>query len=114
MLTSPSIVLKALAGLVQEFGRQSEVTLGGRDMDMAEVSGQLRQQALHIRPLACPASTISSHRVASIKYLTERLIVVGGVAAGSFRCLPPATDPVGHHLVTKPLGHGSVAVTVGR
>jgi hypothetical protein len=37
MLTSPSIVLKALAGLVQELGRQSEVTLGGSDMDMAEI-----------------------------------------------------------------------------
>src|SRR5205823_10712722 len=54
MLTSPCIVLKALAGLVQEFGRQGEVTLGGSDVDMAEVSGQLRQQALHIRPMVIP------------------------------------------------------------
>ena len=47
-------MLKALAGLVQQFRRQSEVTLSGSDIDMAEVSRQLWQQALHIRYLAIP------------------------------------------------------------
>src|SRR6516164_9875508 len=54
MLASLRIVLKALASLVQELRRQSEVTLGGSDIDMAEVSRQLWQQALHIRSLAIP------------------------------------------------------------
>ena len=54
MLSLPRIALKALAGLVQQFRRQGKVTLCRSDMNMAEVSCQLRQKALHVCPLAIP------------------------------------------------------------
>ena len=57
MLSLPRIALKALAGLVQQFRRQGKVTLCRSDMNMAEVSCQLRQKALHVCPLAIPGET---------------------------------------------------------
>jgi hypothetical protein len=54
MLPPASVSLKALAGFVQQLRRQREVTLCGSDMNMAEVSCQLWQQALHVCPLAIP------------------------------------------------------------
>ena len=54
MLSLPSVAFKALAGLVQQFRCHGEVTLGSGDMNMAEVSCQLWQQALYVCPLAIP------------------------------------------------------------
>ena len=54
MLTPACVSLKALAGFVQQLSRQGKVRLCGSDTNMAEVSCQLWQQALHVCPLAIP------------------------------------------------------------
>jgi hypothetical protein len=50
----PGITFKALAGLLQQFRGHSEVTLGGGKVHMAQIGGQLGQQALYVSPLAIP------------------------------------------------------------
>jgi hypothetical protein len=54
MLVPLGIALKALAGLVQQLRCQGKVTLCSSDMNMAEISCQLWQQALHVCPLPIP------------------------------------------------------------
>ena len=54
MLPSACVSLKALAGFVKQLRCHRQIALGGRDVDMAEISCQLWQQTLHICSLAIP------------------------------------------------------------
>jgi hypothetical protein len=56
MLALPRVAFKALASLLQQFRCHGQVSLRAGDMDMAEISCQLRQQALHVCALAIPAN----------------------------------------------------------
>ena len=54
MATLRRVPGEALTGLVQEFGRHLEVTLGRSDIEMAEIGGKLRKQSLDILAGAIP------------------------------------------------------------
>ena len=45
---------EALARRGEEFGGEGEVALGSREVRMAQVGGQVRQEALDIRPRVVP------------------------------------------------------------
>jgi hypothetical protein len=67
-MTIPYRVLcEALAGRAQEFGRHLEVTLGRSEIEVAKVSGELRQQSLDVMALAIPCDdTVHGRGVAQI------------------------------------------------
>ena len=48
------VALESPRGFLQQFRGHAEVHLGGGDADVAQVGGQQRQQALHVRPFAVP------------------------------------------------------------
>src|ERR1043165_8785336 len=56
MLPSTCVLFKAPAGLVQQFRWHGQVALGGGDMNMAEISCELGEQALHVCSLAIPGN----------------------------------------------------------
>ncbi|HWZ12919.1 MAG TPA: hypothetical protein VNX22_07270 [Acidobacteriaceae bacterium] len=52
----PGVTFKAVTGLLQQFRRHREITLSGGKVYVAQVGGQLGQQALHVSPLAIPGN----------------------------------------------------------
>lgn len=51
---SHGIAFEALTRLLQELRGEGEIALGTGDVDVAEIGGQLRQQALHVRAALVP------------------------------------------------------------
>ncbi|BFG79946.1 hypothetical protein PTKU46_79800 [Paraburkholderia terrae] len=54
MLHLKDVSFKARARFIQQLGRQGKVALGAREIDVAEIGGELGQQQLQIRAAAIP------------------------------------------------------------
>jgi hypothetical protein len=60
----PDVALEAEVGLVQKFGRHTEIHLRVPEMDVAEVDRQMMNQPLYIRALPIPGrETVNRERV---------------------------------------------------
>jgi hypothetical protein len=79
MLALPRVPFKALYSLLQQFRCHGQVPLRARDMDMAEISCQLGQQALHVCPLAVPGNQ-AMNREGMPQVVKSRLIAASILA----------------------------------
>jgi hypothetical protein len=48
------VPLESSAGLMQQLRGHGQIDLGGRQMGMAQVHGQVMQEPLYVRPLPVP------------------------------------------------------------
>ncbi len=72
-----SIALEAQARFVQQFWGKREVALRGREVDMAEISGKLRQQTLYIGAATIPGN--QSMRYARMPQVMQPGLITGAV-----------------------------------
>jgi len=84
MIVPYRVLGEALAGLLQEFGRHSEVMLGRSDVEMAKVGSKLRKQSLDVLVGAIPCNdTVHGRGVAKIMQARRARFVDGAFDTGN-------------------------------
>src|SRR5258708_7261260 len=73
MAISKGITFEALTGLLQNLRRQSQITLSARNVYMAQVGCQVRQQTLHVGAALVPGQQTMGRR-AMTQIMKPRLV----------------------------------------
>src|SRR5450631_1205261 len=71
------IALKAKAGFLKQFTGHAEVALGGPDIEVSKIRGQLRQQGLDICASAIPCDDSMDSR--GVTNIVDARLIAGGL-----------------------------------